>query len=108
MADPTVTGGVIGGVIVATCWGISKVIPAVAKVVRSNGKYSSKNNTVKSIECKPGKAEVCIERGEKLATHDQILINLVNETEESKEDRKDIKKEIKFGLQRVYDKLDGK
>ena len=68
MADPTVTGGVIGGVIVATCWGISKVIPAVAKVVKSNGKNSGKNNTLTSIECKPGKAKICIDRGEKLCT----------------------------------------
>lgn len=104
MPDPTLlTGAGIGGVVVATCWGISKVIPAIAKAVKSN---SGSKSTAKLLECKPGKADVCIKRGEKLATHNQILINLVNATEESKADRKDIKDKLDSGFQRVYDKLD--
>ena len=106
MTDPTITGAGIGGVIVATFWGMTKLIPVIAKAVKANG--SGKNITLKSLEYKPGKAQICIDRGEKLATHNQILINLVNETEESKEDRKEIKREIKGGFQRIYDKLDGK
>jgi len=107
MTDPTLTGAGIGGVIVATFWGMTKLIPVIAKAVKANGS-GLKLNSIKSINCKPGKADICIERGERLATHNQILINLVNETEESKEDRKEIKREIKSGFQRIYDKLDGK
>lgn len=107
MTDPTITGAGIGGVIVATFWGITKLVPVIAKVVKpinSKGKL----NTVRSMEFKPGKADICIERGEELVRHNQILINLVNETGESKEDRKDIKDKLTNGFQRIYDKLDGK
>ena len=41
MVDPALTSGIIGGVIVATCWGISKVIPAVAKAIKQNGREQS-------------------------------------------------------------------
>lgn len=108
MTDPTITGAGIGGVIVGMFWGMTKLIPVIAKAVKGNSGSGLKLNSIKSIDCKPGKADVCIERGERLATHNQILINLVNETEESKEDRKEIKREIKSGFQRIYDKLDGK
>jgi len=34
MTDPTITGAGIGGVIVATFWGITKLVPVIAKVVK--------------------------------------------------------------------------
>ena len=106
MPDPLLTGAGIGATITATFWGVTKLIPVIVKAVKTNG--PGKNTILKSIEYKPGKADVCIERGEKLVKHNQILINLVNDTEESKEDRKDIKLKIDTGFQRIYDKLDEK
>lgn len=101
--DPTLlTGAGIGGVIIATCWGMSKVIPVVAKAVRSNGKNSKKN----TLECKPGKAQICIKRGEKLVEHEGILNQLVQADKDSKEDRKEIKTKIETGFSSVHARLD--
>ena len=104
--DPKLVGAIIGVIIATIFAGLVKLIPVIAKAVKPNPGSGPKLNTVKSIECKPGKAQVCIDRGEKLATHDQILINLINDNEESKEDRRDIKEKLDSGFQRVYDKLD--
>ena len=106
MTDPTITGAGIGGVIVATFWGMTKVIPVIAKAVKPN--YGANDKLKSAIEHKPGKAQVCIEHGTILTQHSETLKHLVDETKDSKDDRKEIKNKIEKGFQRIYDKLDGK
>ena len=106
MPDPMVTGGIIGGTVTAVFWGVTKLIPVVAKIARSNGKNSNKNNMIRAMEGRPGKAQVCIERGTVITKHDEIIKNLAEETQESKVDRKEIKTAIRTGLERIYDKLE--
>jgi len=106
MVDPTITGAGIGGVIVATFWGITKLVPVIANALKPN---SGSNDKLKSaIEHKPGKAQICIDRGTILTQHSETIKRLVDETKDSRTDRKEIKIEIKQGFQRIYDKLDGK
>ena len=106
MTDPTITGAGIGGVIVATFWGMTKVIPVIAKALKPNDGTNDKIKNV--IEHKPGKAQVCIDRGTILTKHNEMIKRLVDEANDSKSDRKDIKITIEKGFQRIYDKLDGK
>ena len=106
MTDPTLTGAGIGGAIVAIFWGMEKVIPAIAKAVRTNN--NDKINTRHSNNLKPGTAEKCIAHGEKIVEHDITIKFLAAESVESKKDRKEIKAKLDSGFQHVYDKLDGK
>lgn len=100
--DPKILYMILGIVITAFFAGLVKLIPVIAKAVRADNPGSkTKFNTVRSLECKPGKADICIERGEKLVKHDGILDYLVKETEESKDDRKEIKADVKAILYKV-------
>ncbi len=101
--DPTlVTGAGIGGVIMATCWGMSKVIPSVIKAVRSNGKNSKKN----SSECRPGKAQICIDNGTAITQHEERIELLKTANEDAKKDRRDIVKKLDSGFTSVHTRLD--
>jgi len=106
MVDPTITGAGIGGVIVAMFWGITKVIPVIAKAVKPN--YGTNDKLKSAIEHKPGKAEICINHGTALTRNADAIKHLIDEMKDSKDDRKDIKNKIEKGFQRIYDKLDGK
>jgi len=100
--DPKLVGIIIGIVVTTIFAGLVKLIPVIAKAVRTNNPGSgTKLNTVRSLECKPGKADICIKRGEKLVKHDGILEYLVKETEESKKDRHEIKSDVKKILFKV-------
>ena len=100
--DPKILYIIIGVVITAIFGGLVKLIPVIAKAVRTNNPGSgTKFDTVRSLECKPGKADICIKRGTMLTQHTETLKYLVKETEESKEDRKEIKSDVKKILLKV-------
>lgn len=105
IVDPKLFGAIIGVVVAGIFAGLVKLIPVVIKAVRSNSD-SGKNPNLKSIECKPGKAQICIDRGTTLTQHSETIKHLIEITGDAKQERRDIKKEIKDGFQRVYDKLD--
>lgn len=99
--DPKILYTIIGVTIAAVFAGLVKLIPVIAKSVRTNSGSGSKFGTVRSVNCKPGKADICIERGQTLVKHDGILDHLVKETEESKKDRNEIKSDVKKILFKV-------
>lgn len=100
--DPKLIGLIIGVTVAAVFAGLVKLIPVIARAVRPDNPGSrTKFNTVRSLECKPGKADICIKRGEKLVKHGEILNYLVKETGESKEDRQEIKSDVKKILFKV-------
>ena len=59
---------------------ILKVLPVLLR--RMNGKSNNNSNN------KPGKAQVCIDRGNKLARYDEIFKNLKEALDENKKDHR--------------------
>lgn len=92
--DPKILYTIVGIIIAGVFAGLVKLIPVVIKAVRSNSN-PGKDTLLKSVECKPGKAQICIDRGTTLTEHTETIKHLIKETEESKGDRKEIKGDIK-------------
>ena len=53
----------------------------------------------------PGKATVCIERGEKIQKHDTELENLIKDMDEEKQDRKQFHKDVRDNFSIVFKEL---
>lgn len=68
------------------------------KILRNGG-----SRTVKQEE--PGKAEVCIERGEQLQKHETELEHLIKDLDEEKENRKQFRKDISTNIGNVFKEL---
>jgi hypothetical protein len=116
--DPKILGVIIGATIAGVFAGLVKLVPVIAKAVKPNSN-SIRNSTVRSLDCKPGRAQICIDRGETIKEHDVTIKHLADECIEAKSDRKDIKrlveakhgethKKMDEGFKRIYDKLDEK
>lgn len=104
--DPKLIGVIIGITITAIFAGLIRLVPVIAKAVKPNPGSGPKLDTVKSIECKPGKAQICIDRGTTLTRHNETIKHLIEGLNESKEGQKEIRNKLDSGFQRVYDKLD--
>lgn len=100
MADPIVTGAGLGAVISSIFYGVTRLIPVIAKSIKPE------TNSRKSVECKPGKANICIDRGITLSEHGQTLKHLTEIVGNAKTERGEIKKEIKDGFKEINRKLD--
>ena len=81
-----------GGIIVAFAM---KVIPLLFK------KINGRNNGTG-----PGKADICIERGEKIVEHDTVIKHLCSIIEESKKLAKEAREENNDAHKLIFRKLD--
>ena len=76
-----------GGIIMAVAM---KILPLLFKRINGNGNGRSRNNGSDL----PGTAQVCIDRGEKLAAYDVILEHLGEGMDENKAAHKEIIKKL--------------
>jgi len=90
MAIPAEGLGVIG---IVAAWLAREAIPRIQR--RRNGN-----------SCKPGKASVCIKRGEKLVEHDTVIKHLCELSEKADKQYEISRKENREDHQKIFDKLD--
>ena len=94
MAIPAEGLGAIG---IIAAWLVREAIPRIQR--RRNGNNANSNS-------KPGKASVCIKRGEKLVEHDTIIKHLCELSEKADKQYEVSRKENREDHQLMFEKLD--